>query len=395
MLGAGAASHRGVGGRRRLAGRLGNRWGWRGHPAPGGSAPRPRGSEASWAICATLAAVTPAAFPNAAFWRHRPVAVTGGTGFLGSHLVGLLVELDAEVVVLVRDEVPPSPVSAAWQGKVTRVDGAVEDQAVVERMLGEYAVTTVFHLAAQTQVRVANRTPISTFEANVRGTWSLLEAARRTPTVEAVVTASSDKAYGEQPVLPYDEEMPLRPVHPYDVSKACADLLAHSYAATWQVPVTVTRCGNFYGPGDTNWDRLVPGTVRSVLEGRRPEIRSDGTPTRDYLYVVDGALAYLRLAEALTKDRSLAGQTFNFSNERPLSVMELTELIQKAAGTSLETIILNETSSEIQNQWLSAAKSREVLGWSPAYDLDEALHITVAWYREFLSSTATGASGQG
>jgi len=331
--------------------------------------------------------VAPADSPNAAFWRHRPVAVTGGTGFLGSHLVQLLVDVDAEVVVLVRDQVPPSPVSAAWQDKVALVDGAVEDQATVERLLGEYAVATVFHLAAQTQVRVANRTPISTFESNIRGTWSLLEAARRTPTVTAVVTASSDKAYGEQPVLPYDEEMPLRPVHPYDVSKACADLLAHSYAATWALPVTVTRCGNFFGPGDTNWDRLVPGTIRSVLESRRPEIRSDGTPTRDYLYVVDGALAYLRLAEAMTEDPNLAGQTFNFSNERPLNVMELTELIQKAAGTSLEPIVLNETTSEIENQWLSAAKSRQLLGWSPAYELEDGLSVTVSWYRNFLGST--------
>jgi len=337
-------------------------------PSPTGS---PLGGEGPWR-------------PAASFWRHRPVAVTGATGFLGAHLVDLLVGARAEVVVLVRDRVPVSPVSATWLGRVSLVDGAVEDQAVCERLLGEYGVTTVFHLAAQTQVRVANRTPISTFESNIRGTWSLLEAARRSPTVEVVVTASSDKAYGDQPELPYTEEMSLLAVNPYDVSKACADLLAHSYAATWGVPVAVTRCGNFFGPGDTNWDRLVPGTVRAVLEGRRPEIRSDGTPTRDYLYVVDGALAYLRLAEALAEDGSLAGQTFNFSNERPLSVLELTELIQRAAGTSLEPIVLGSASSEISDQWLSATKARKVLGWSPRYELDEALGLTVDWYRGFL-----------
>jgi CDP-glucose 4,6-dehydratase len=298
--------------------------------------------------------------------------------------VNLLVEADAEVVVLVRDGVPFSPVSAAWQDRVSRVDGAVEDQAVCERLLGEYAVATVFHLAAQTQVVVSNRTPVSTFEANVRGTWSLLEAARRTPSVTAVVTASSDKAYGAQPVLPYDEGMPLLAVNPYDVSKACADLIAQSYAATWGVPVAVTRCGNFFGPGDTNWDRIVPGTIRSVLEGRRPEIRSDGTPTRDYLYVVDGALAYLHVAEALSRDPSLTGEAFNFSNERPLNVLDLTAVIQRAAGTSLEPDILGAATHEIDNQWLSAEKARRVLGWAPRYTLEDAIASTVEWYRKNL-----------
>lgn len=323
--------------------------------------------------------------PSASFWLHRPVAVTGATGFLGAHLVDLLVGVGADVVVLVRDRVPASPVSATWLDRVSVVDGSVEDQAIAERLLGEYGVTTVFHLAAQTQVRVANRTPVSTFESNIRGTWSLLEAARRSPSVEGVVTASSDKAYGDQPTLPYREETPLLAAHPYDVSKACADMLAHSYAVTWAVPVVVTRCGNFFGPGDTNWDRLVPGTSRAVLERRRPEIRSDGTPTRDYLFVVDGALAYLRLAEALAADGSLAGQTFNFSNERPLSVRELTDRIQTAAGTSLEPIVLGTASHEIGDQWLSAAKARQVLGWSPSYELDEGLKLTIDWYRDYLA----------
>jgi CDP-glucose 4,6-dehydratase len=324
--------------------------------------------------------------PDPEFWRHRPVAVTGATGLLGSHLVGMLVGVGAEVVVLVRDDVPGSPVSASWQGSVSVVSGAVEDQSVCERLLGEYRATTVFHLAAQTQVGIANRNAVSTFEANIRGTWSLLEAVRRSPAVSAVVTASSDKAYGAQTVLPYDEDMPLLAVHPYDVSKACADLVTRSYAATWGVPVAVTRCGNFFGPGDTNWDRLVPGTVRSVLEGRRPEIRSDGTLTRDYLYVEDGALAYMCLAEALSQDPGLAGQAFNFSTEQPVDVMALTDLIQKAAGTSLEPLVLGTASGEIQDQWLSAAKARRVLGWSPRHGLEDGLALTVAWYRSYLGA---------
>jgi len=322
--------------------------------------------------------------PNPAFWRHRAVAVTGATGFLGSHLVLLLRELGADVAVLVRDRVPASPISATWLDSVAVVEGCIEDQGICERLLGEYRATTVFHLAAQTQVGVANRNAASTFEANVQGTWALLEAARRSPAVTAVVTASSDKAYGAQPVLPYDEGMPLAAVHPYDVSKACADLIAHSYAATWGTPVATTRCGNFFGPGDTNWDRLVPSTARSVLEGRRPEIRSDGTPTRDYLYVVDGALAYLCLAEALTADTGLAGEAFNFSTEQPVDVMRLTEMIQKAAGTSLEPLVLGIASNEIPDQHLSAAKARRVLGWQAGHLLEEALALTVDWYRAHL-----------
>jgi CDP-glucose 4,6-dehydratase len=317
------------------------------------------------------------------------VAVTGGTGFLGSHLVSRLVHLNAQVVVLVRDRTPASPVTSAWRDAVSLVEGAVEDQKLCERLLVEYGVQVVFHLAAQTQVGVANASGVSTFESNVRGTWSILEAVRRSPAVRAIVTASSDKAYGAQPVLPYSEDMALRAIHPYDVSKACADLVAQSYATTWDAPVAVTRCGNFFGPGDTNWERLVPGTIRAVLEGQRPEVRSDGTPTRDYLYVEDAALAYLCLGEALVADPSLAGQGFNFSNERPVSVLEIIELIQKAADTSLEPLILGKARNEIDNQWLSSAKARKLLGWSPTYDLEEALRLTVAWYRDMLGLGAS------
>jgi CDP-glucose 4,6-dehydratase len=319
--------------------------------------------------------------PNPSFWARRPVAVTGATGFLGSHLTAHLVELGANVVVLARDEVPGTAISDAWRSKVSLVRGAVEDQEVVERMLGDYDVRTVFHLAAQSQVGVANRNPLATYEANVAGTWSLLEAVRRSPTVAEVVTASSDKAYGTQPVLPYDEEMPLRAVNPYDVSKACADLISTSYHSTFGVPVCVTRCGNFFGPGDVNWERLVPGTIRSLVRGERPLIRSDGTMVRDYLYVVDGALAYLRLVESMASDPSVIGEAFNFSTETPMTVLELVAALQAAEGTDLEPDIRATAQHEIDQQYLSAAKARKVLGWQPTLSVEAALEETVAWYR--------------
>ena len=328
--------------------------------------------------------------PDGAFWRGRAVAVTGATGFLGGHLTSMLTDQGARVVVLVRDGVPHSSLGREWAAQVSAVSGPVEDQALVERMLGEYDVTTVFHLAAQTQVGVANRNPLSTYEANVRGTWALLEAVRRSPSVTQVVTASSDKAYGKQPVLPYTEDMPLLATNPYDVSKACADLVAQSYARTYGVPVVVTRCANFFGPGDTNWQRLVPSTVRSVLRGERPVIRSDGTMTRDYLYVVDGALAYLQLVEAMAADPSLAGEAFNLSTERPLSVLDLVRLIQEAAGTDLEPDIRATARHEIPHQLLSVAKARKVLEWEPRHTVEEALARTVAWYRTALTGADPG-----
>jgi CDP-glucose 4,6-dehydratase len=324
--------------------------------------------------------------PAPAFWRHRPVAVTGATGFLGSHFTDLLVELGAQVVVLSRDQVPANPLLARWWDKVAVVDGQAEDQQLLERLLGEYDVRTVFHLAAQTQVGVANRNPVSTYESNVRGTWAVLEAVRRSPTVAQVVVASSDKAYGSQPGLPYTEDMPLLAVNPYDVSKACADLIAQSFARTFDVPVCITRCGNFFGPGDNNWERLVPGTIRSILAGERPIIRSDGTMTRDYLYVVDGVVAYLRLAEAMAADPALAGEAFNFSTERPSTVLELTALLQSAAGTALEPDIRATASHEIDHQFLSAAKAQKVLGWAPRYTMEEALALTVEGYRQMLAA---------
>lgn len=333
--------------------------------------------------------VTPPPSPDTTFWRDRPVLVTGATGFLGSHLTGMLVRAGAEVAVLARDDVPPTSVSEAWQGQVTTIRGDVRDQGLLERALGEHRAHSVFHLAAQTQVGVANRNPVSTFESNVRGTWALLEAARRSPVTEQVILASSDKAYGAQPSLPYSEEMPLLAVHPYDVSKACADLLAASYHRVFDVPVAVTRCGNFYGPGDTNWDRLVPGSVRSALRGERPVLRSDGTLVRDYLYVEDGALAYLTLAEGMAARPGVRGEAFNFSTEQRMTVLDFTRLICEAAGRpDLEPDIRATASHEIESQHLSAEKARRVLGWRPRWSVADALAETVAWYRGHLRKAA-------
>jgi CDP-glucose 4,6-dehydratase len=315
------------------------------------------------------------------FWTDRPVAVTGATGFLGSHVVSHLVDAGAHVVVLVRDEVPVAPIAQRWIGQVTVVRGDIVDQAAVERLLGEHDVQTLLHLAAQSQVGVANRNPVSTFDSNVRGTWSVLEAARRSPLVEQVVLASSDKVYGTQPVLPYTEAMALLAVNPYDVSKACADMLGQSYHATYGVPVSITRCGNFFGPGDLNWERIIPGTIRSVLRGERPVIRSDGKMIRDYLYVVDGAAAYLRLVEAMASSPEVIGEAFNFSTERPLSVLDVVRLVQQAAGTDLEPDVQDRAASEIPEQHLSAEKARRVLGWEPTVSMEDAIAQTVDWYR--------------
>ena len=313
--------------------------------------------------------------------------VTGATGMLGSWLVRRLVDGDASVVCLVRDWVPQSELArTGLVEKVIVVSGEVEDRELLERTLGEYEIETTFHLAAQTIVTIANRNPISTFESNIRGSWNVFEACRRSPKVTAVVMASSDKAYGEQEGLPYSEDMALEGRHPYDVSKSCADLLAQSYAATYDLPVAITRCGNFYGGGDLNWNRVVPGTIRSVLRGERPVIRSDGEYVRDYFYVEDGAAAYMLLAERLTCNPDLRGQAFNFSNESQISVIDLVKLILQKMGSDLKPEIQNKVSNEIRHQYLSAERARRILNWKPQFTLDEGLERTIAWYREALQS---------
>jgi CDP-glucose 4,6-dehydratase len=323
------------------------------------------------------------------FWRDRPTLVTGATGLVGGWVVRRLLRHGADVVCLVRDWVPESElVRGGLLPHVKTVRGDVRDQSLLERVLGEYEVDTVLHLAAQTLVPVANRNPVATFESNIAGTWAVLEACRRSPMVKQIVLASSDKAYGEAEQLPYDEETPLRGRHPYDVSKACADLIAQSYAATYGLPVAVTRCGNFYGPGDLNWNRIVPGTIRAALRGQRPVIRSDGLSVRDYFHVEDGAAAYLLLAEKLAADPSLKGEAFNFSTGDRVTVLELVRTLLALAGSRLEPDVRNEAANEIRHQSLSAAKARARLGWRPLYPLDEGLRKTVAWYTDYLARAA-------
>lgn len=323
---------------------------------------------------------------NNKFWFDQPVFVTGATGLLGSSLVRSLIERDASVVALVRDWIPEAElVQDNLLTKVKVVRGDLSDKDLLERVVGEYEIETVFHLAAQTIVGIANRNPISTFESNIRGTWNLLEACRRSPVVKQIIVASSDKAYGVNENLPYSEDAPLKGTHPYDVSKSCADLISQSYYTTYGLPVCVTRCGNLFGGGDLNWNRLVPGTIRSALRNEPPIIRSDGSYIRDYFYVADGALAYLHLAELMSEKPEVIGEAFNFSNEIQTTVLDLTErILQLMDSEYLKPTILGEARFEIPHQYLNAEKARRMLGWKPAFTLDEGLKQTIEWYKNFL-----------
>lgn len=322
------------------------------------------------------------------FWLDRPTLITGATGILGSWLTKQLLEAKADVVCLIRDWVPTSElIQTRLLEKVKVVRGDIRDQPLLERVLGEYEIDTVFHLAAQTIVTIANRNPVSTFETNIAGTWTLLEACRRSPKVSQIVVASSDKAYGDQDHLPYSEDTPLQGRHPYDVSKTCADLITHTYAVSYGLPVVITRCGNFYGGGDLNWNRIVPGTIRSVMRNQRPIIRSDGNFVRDYFYIEDGAAAYILLAEKLAADPSLRGEAFNFSSELQISVKDLVDKILTSMNSNLEPDIRYEASNEIRHQYLSAAKARERLGWTPIFTLTEGMQRTIQWYQDFFGES--------
>lgn len=320
------------------------------------------------------------------FWRDRSVLVTGSTGFLGKWLTQRLFDLRADVVCLIRDEqhedLQGSKLVTVWG-----VRGNVCDQPLLERILGEYQVRTVFHLAAQTQVCVGSRNPVSTFDTNIRGTWALLEACRRSPLVEQIIVSSSDKAYGDQSKLPYTEEMPLLAVNPYDVGKACADRLAQCYAKTWDLPVAITRCGNLFGGGDRNWARLVPGTIRRLLKGERPVIHGDGKALRDWLYVEDAVDAFLKVAEWLAPkyDLQRIWDAFNLSMESPQTIKDIVRLVTEAVGVDLPPVIDgNPIQGEIRCQALDCTKAREVLGWEAKTGFHDGLKKTVAWYRENL-----------
>lgn len=326
---------------------------------------------------------------QASFWRDRSVLVTGATGLVGGWLVKRLLEAEADVICLIRDWTPNAEIVRCGDlDRVTVVRGDICDQDCLERVLGEHEVSTVMHLAAQTIVGIANRNPISTFEANIGGTWKLMEACRRSPKVEQIVVASSDKAYGDAKVLPYTEETPLVGMHPYDVSKSCGDLIAQTYANTYNLPVCVTRCGNFYGGGDLNWNRIIPGTIRSVLRDEAPVIRSDGSFVRDYFYVEDGAAAYMHLAEQMAQRPELNGEAFNLSTEIQVSVLELVDQVLQTMGSSLRPRVLGEASNEIQHQYLDASKARNQLNWQPEFTLGEGMARTIEWYQDYFRNTS-------
>ena len=329
-------------------------------------------------------------------WADRPVLITGAHGLVGGWLTKSLMEGGADVVCLVRDWVPQSElVRGGLLDGVKVVRGDIRERNVVERALGEYEINTVFHLAAQTIVGIANRNPVSTFESNIAGTWNVLESCRRSPLVKAVVVASSDKAYGSQDRLPYSEESPLEGRHPYDVSKSCADLIAQAYGVTYGLPVAITRCGNFFGGGDLHWNRIVPGTIRSILRGERPVIRSNGRLVRDYFYVEDGAAAYMLIGERLLANGSmLRGRAYNLSNETSVTVVELVSLILSKMNSSLEPEIRNEVENEIEAQCLNAARAKQELGWRPLFTLDEGLAETIRWYRDFFGGSINDIAGR-
>lgn len=322
------------------------------------------------------------------FWQGRNVFVTGATGLLGSHLVEELLARRARVTVLLRDWVPDS--RAVGSGALERcriVRGALEDFDTILRALNEYEVDTVFHLGAQTIVGTAARSALSTFEANIRGTWNLLEAAKQcSRLVQRVVVASSDKAYGSHERLPYTEDAPLQGRFPYDVSKSCTDLISFSYWHTYRVPVAVTRCGNLFGGGDLNFNRLIPGTIRSLLAGERPIVRSDGTFVRDYFFVRDAVDAYVQLAERVPGD-AFTGEAFNFGTETPLSVLQVVDALRRLMGREdLLPDVRNEASHEIPKQYLDCAKARTRMQWHPRFTFEAGLTETIAWYTEWMRS---------
>ncbi len=321
------------------------------------------------------------------FWQGRRVLVTGGTGMIGSWLVKELLKENAVPVLLIHDADPQSELYRSNDiDKCCVVNGALEDYFTVERAINEHEIATVIHLGAQTIVGTAHRSPLHTFEVNIRGTYNIMEACRvHAKVVKEVVVASSDKAYGTQKILPYTEDMSLIGRQPYEVSKSCADLIAQSYFHTYQTPVTIARCGNIYGGGDLNWNRIVPGTIRSLLQKQQPEIRSDGGYVRDYIFVKDIARAYMRLAEQSNND-GVRGEAFNFSTEAPLTVLQLVQAIQKSLKMEdMGVRILNQAAGEIHSQSLSAGKAKRVLGWTADFDLNGGLNETINWYKAFLN----------
>jgi CDP-glucose 4,6-dehydratase len=320
-------------------------------------------------------------------WKNRNVLVTGGNGFIGSHLVNKLVEKEANVIVLVRDL--SNNILYKYsniESKIIQVQGDLVNYSLVERVLNEYLIDSCFHLAAQALVQVANRSPVSTFESNIKGTWNLLEACRNTKFIERVIIASTDKAYGEQERLPYTEESPLLGIYPYDASKACADILSRSYFASYGLPVAITRNANTFGGGDRNFSRIIPDVIRCILHNEEFIIRSDGTPERDYMYVKDAVNGYITLAENI-ENEDVRGAAFNFGTGKPISVINLYKKIAQLCEKShLKPKILGEAKNEIDRQYLAIDKAQKILKWEPKYTLEQGLKETIAWYKNYFES---------
>lgn len=319
--------------------------------------------------------------------KGKNIFITGATGIVGYWLTAYLHDIGAEVTAYMRDFVPKSNlIKSNIFGEVNVVTGHLEDYLNIKRALNEYEIDTVFHLGAQTIVEAANRSPLGTFNSNIRGTWNVLEACRNSKLVKNIVVASSDKAYGSSDKLPYTENMPLAGNHPYDVSKSCSDLIAQSYAKAYGMHIGIARCGNIYGGNDLNFNRIVPGTIKSLLRNHGPIIRSDGTYKRDYIYVKDAVNSYVVIAENLHK-KEIKGQGFNFGNDSPLKVLEIVKEIQKLMGKEkLKPRVLDIAKGEIKDQYLNSKKARKLLKWKPVYTLEQGLKETIEWYRNFFKN---------
>lgn len=321
------------------------------------------------------------------YFSEKKVFLTGASGFIGSWLVKDLLNKGAKIICLNRDLVPDSMFfSEGLDKKVTIAMGDLKDYSTVERVVNEYEPECVIHLGAQAIVGIANNSPLGTFESNIQGTWNLLEACRlHDKTIKSLVVASSDKAYGDQDKLPYTEESPLNATNPYDVSKACEDMISRSYGLTYGLPITISRCGNFFGGGDLNFSRIVPSTIKSAYENKNPVLRSDGTCIRDYIYVLDAVSAYEFLAEK-TEEKKFNGEAFNFSNEVQLTVLELVEkILDLLDKKDLKPKLGKPVKNEIKNQHLSSKKAREVLGWKSSWTIEDGLKETIDWYIDYFN----------
>jgi len=320
------------------------------------------------------------------FWKNKNVLITGYEGFLGSHLSKKLLELKAnlyglDILVYRKNTI----LTKEDLNKIHIIKGSVEDYSLLLKIIRKNKINIVFHLAAKSLVADALNNPCQAFSTNIQGTWNLLEACRNHSQLKAIIVASSDKAYGEQKKLPYREDSPLMGNHPYDVSKSCADLIANAYYHTYQLPLAISRCGNIYGPGDFNFSRIIPDTIRAGLLDKTLLIRSNGRFIRDYIFIDDVIEGYILLVEKIEK-LSLYGEAFNFSNEKPISVLNLVKKIYSLLGKKPKYKILNQARYEINRQYLDSSKAKQILGWRPKYSLEKGLNITIQWYKSYFEN---------